>query len=214
VIRVLIADDHAVVRQGLRTFLDLQDDVEVVGEAADGEAAVAEAWRAAPDVVLLDLAMPGMGGIAATQRILETNPHVRVLVLSMADDDDSVFAALRAGARGYVLKGARRLEIIRAVRVVADGEAIFGPAIATRLMSYFANVDREPPAATIPGLTQREHEILALVAQHLTNPQIASRLGLSQKTVRNHVSNVLNKLQVADRGAAIVRAREAGLGRA
>jgi DNA-binding NarL/FixJ family response regulator len=211
-VRVLIVDDHAHFRAGLRALLATADEVEVCGEAASGEEALTALARHQPDVVLLDLAMPGMGGIAATQRILETNPHVRVLVLSMADDDDSVFAALRAGARGYVLKGARRVEIIRAVRVVADGEAIFGPAIATRLMGYFANVDREPPAATIPGLTQREHEILTLVAQHLTNPQIATRLGLSQKTVRNHVSNIFAKLQVGDRAQAIDLAREAGLG--
>ncbi len=210
-VRVLIVDDHAHFRAGLRALLGTTDEVEVCGEAASGEEALTAVARHQPDVVLLDLAMPGMGGIAATQRILETTPHVRVLVLSMADDDDSVFAALRAGARGYVLKGARRVEIIRAVRVVADGEAIFGPAIATRLMGYFAAVDREPPAATIPGLTQREHEILALVAQHLTNPQIATRLGLSQKTVRNHVSNIFAKLQVGDRAQAIDLAREAGL---
>lgn len=211
-VRVLVVDDHAHFRAGLRALLATADEIEVCGEAASGEEALTALARHQPDVVLLDLAMPGMGGIAATRRILETNPHVRVLVLSMADDDDSVFAALRAGARGYVLKGARRVEIIRAVRVVADGEAIFGPAIATRLMGYFAAVDREPPAATIPGLTQREHEILALVAQHLTNPQIAQRLGLSQKTVRNHVSNIFAKLQVADRAHAIDVAREAGLG--
>ncbi|GAA3218368.1 response regulator [Dactylosporangium siamense] len=210
-VRVLIVDDHAQFRAGLRALLATAEEVEVCGEAASGEEALTALARHQPDVVLLDLAMPGMGGIAATQRILETNPHVRVLVLSMADDDDSVFAALRAGARGYVLKGARRVEIIRAIRVVADGEAIFGPAIATRLMGYFASVDREPPAATIPGLTQREHEILALVAQHLTNPQIAARLGLSQKTVRNHVSNIFAKLRVADRAQAIDLAREAGL---
>ncbi|MGI5184647.1 response regulator [Dactylosporangium sp. CA-152071] len=211
-VRVLIVDDHAQFRAGLRALLATTGEVEVCGEAASGEEALTALARAQPDVVLLDLAMPGMGGIAATQRILEASPHVRVLVLSMADDDDSVFAALRAGARGYVLKGARRLEIIRAVKVVADGEAIFGPAIATRLMGYFANVDRDPPTPAIPGLTAREHEILAFVAQHLTNPQIAQRLGLSQKTVRNHVSNIFAKLQVADRAQAIDLAREAGLG--
>jgi DNA-binding NarL/FixJ family response regulator len=211
-VRVLIVDDHAHFRSGLRALLATTDEIEVCGEAASGEEALTALDRAQPDVVLLDLAMPGMGGIAATARILAASPHVRVLVLSMADDDDSVFAALRAGARGYVLKGARRVEIIRAVRVVADGEAIFGPAIATRLMGYFANVDRDPPTPTIPGLTSREHEILGLVAQHLTNPQIAARLGLSQKTVRNHVSNIFAKLQVADRSQAIDLAREAGLG--
>ncbi|GGM49738.1 DNA-binding response regulator [Dactylosporangium sucinum] len=180
------------------------------GEAAGGEEAIAAVARLHPDVVLLDLAMPGMGGIAATERIVATTPHVRVLVLSMADDDDSVFAALRAGARGYVLKGARRAELVRSITVVAEGEAIFGPAIAGRLMGYFAGLDRSAPDP-FPELTQRERQILALVARHLTNPQIAERLGLSQKTVRNHVSNIFAKLQVADRAQAIVIARDAGL---
>lgn len=210
-VRVLIVDDHAPFRAGLRALLTTSDDVEVCGEAASGEEALTAVAATQPDVVLLDLAMPGMGGIAATEQIVRMSPHVRVLVLSMADDDDSVFAALRAGARGYVLKGARRVEIIRAIRVVADGEAIFGPAIATRLTGYFAGLDRTVDAP-FPELTQREREILALISQHLTNPHIAERLGLSQKTVRNHVSSIFTKLQVADRAQAIILAREAGLG--
>ncbi|RIV41179.1 response regulator [Micromonospora radicis] len=208
-IRVLLVDDHAPFRAGLRALLATSTDIEVCGEAASGEEALAVSGRLQPDVVLLDLTMPGMGGIAATERLVRMSPHVRVLVLSMADDDDSVFAALRAGARGYVLKGARRAEIIRSVRVVADGEAIFGPAIATRLMGYFAGLARTEPA--FPELTAREREILTLIAQHLTNPQIAARLGLSTKTVRNHVSNIFAKLQVADRAQAISVAREQGL---
>ncbi|PZG21287.1 DNA-binding response regulator [Micromonospora craterilacus] len=208
-IRVLLVDDHAPFRAGLRALLATSPDIEVCGEAASGEEALAVLARLQPDVVLLDLTMPGMGGIAATERLVRMSPHVRVLILSMADDDDSVFAALRAGARGYVLKGARRVEIIRSVRVVADGEAIFGPAIATRLMGYFAGLDRTEPA--FPELTSREREILTLIAQHLTNPQIAARLGLSTKTVRNHVSNIFAKLQVADRAQAISLAREQGL---
>ncbi|MEV6813200.1 response regulator transcription factor [Micromonospora sp. NPDC051296] len=208
-IRVLLVDDHAPFRAGLRALLATSPDIEVCGEAASGEEALAVLDRLQPDVVLLDLTMPGMGGIAATERLVRMSPHVRVLILSMADDDDSVFAALRAGARGYVLKGARRVEIIRSVRVVADGEAIFGPAIATRLMGYFAGLDRTEPA--FPELTSREREILTLIAQHLTNPQIAARLGLSTKTVRNHVSNIFAKLQVADRAQAISLAREQGL---
>ncbi|GAA4252901.1 response regulator transcription factor [Dactylosporangium darangshiense] len=209
-VRVLVVDDHDQFRAGLRALLSTSPEVDVCGEAASGEEALAALPRLQPDVVLLDLVMPGMGGIAATERIAATMPHVRVLVLSMADDDDSVFAAVRAGARGYVLKGARRVEIIRSIRVVADGEAIFGPAIATRLMGYFASLDRTAPDP-FPELTQRERQILAHIARHLTNPQIAERLGVSQKTVRNHVSNIFTKLQVADRAQAIVIARDAGL---
>ncbi|WP_433215501.1 response regulator [Dactylosporangium sp. CS-047395] len=209
-VRVLVVDDHEQFRAGLRALLATSDEVEVCGEAASGEEALAALPRLQPDVVLLDLVMPGMGGIAATERIAAAMPHVRVLVLSMADDDDSVFAAVRAGARGYVLKGARRMEIIRSIRVVADGEAIFGPAIATRMMGFFAGLDRTAPDP-FPELTQRERQILGHIARHLTNPQIAERLGVSQKTVRNHVSNIFTKLQVADRAQAIVLARDAGL---
>ncbi|WP_433604086.1 response regulator [Dactylosporangium sp. CA-139114] len=209
-VRVLVVDDHEQFRAGLRALLATSPEVEVCGEAASGEEALTALPRLQPDVVLLDLVMPGMGGIAATERITAAMPHVRVLVLSMADDDDSVFAAVRAGARGYVLKGARRTEIIRSIRVVADGEAIFGPAIATRLMGFFAGLDRTAPDP-FPELTQRERQILAHIARHLTNPQIAERLGVSQKTVRNHVSNIFTKLQVADRAQAIVLARDAGL---
>ncbi|WP_432986233.1 response regulator [Dactylosporangium sp. CA-233914] len=209
-VRVLVVDDHDHFRAGLKALLATSDEVEVCGEAASGEEALAALPRLQPDVVLLDLVMPGMGGIAATERIVAAAPHVRVLVLSMADDDDSVFAAVRAGARGYVLKGARRVEIIRSIRVVADGEAIFGPAIAARLMGFFAGLDRTGPEV-FPELTARERQILGHIARHLTNPQIAERLGVSQKTVRNHVSNIFAKLQVADRAQAIVIARDAGL---
>lgn len=209
-VRVLIVDDHESFRSGLRALLASAADVEVVDEAASGEQALALLPGAQPDVVLMDLAMPGMGGIEATARLVRTHPHVRVLVLSMSDDDDSVLAAVRAGARGYVLKGARRSEILRSIRAVAEGEAIFGPAIAARLTGYFGQMGRVPEDP-FPELTEREKEVLALLARHLTNPQIAARLGLSDKTVRNHVSNVLAKLQVSDRAQAILRAREAGL---
>ncbi|WP_344236592.1 response regulator transcription factor [Actinocorallia libanotica] len=209
-VRVLIVDDHESFRSGLRALLASAADVEVVDEAASGEQALALLPGAQPDVVLMDLAMPGMGGIEATVRLVRTHPHVRVLVLSMSDDDDSVLAAVRAGARGYVLKGARRSEILRSIRAVAEGEAIFGPAIAARLTGYFGQMGRVPDDP-FPELTEREKEVLALLARHLTNPQIAARLGLSDKTVRNHVSNVLAKLQVSDRAQAILRAREAGL---
>ncbi len=212
-IRVLLVDDHDHFRAGLRALLATAPEVQVCGEAASGEEAIAAVAARQPDVVLLDLTMPGIGGIAATERIVAASPHVRILVLSMADDDESVFAALRAGARGYVLKGARRAEIIRSIRVVADGEAIFGPAIAVRLTGYFAGLDRAAASTpAFPALTDREREILDLIARHLTNPQIAERLGLSQKTVRNHVSSIFTKLRVADRAQAIILARESGLG--
>jgi DNA-binding NarL/FixJ family response regulator len=212
-IRVLIADDHAPFREGLDALLLAAPDCEVVGEAATGEEAIALAATLQPDVILMDINMPGVNGIEATRRILYTSPHISVLVLTMFDDDDSVFAALRAGARGYLLKGALKAEILRAIRGVSSGEAIFGPAIAKRLMSFFAGLQPSVPAQVFPELTEREREVLALIAQHRTNPEIAQRLSLSQKTVRNHVSNIFSKLQVVDRAQAIIRAREAGLSR-
>jgi DNA-binding NarL/FixJ family response regulator len=213
-IRILIADDHPHFRDGLRALLLSASDVEVVGEARDGGETITLAARLQPDVILMDLNMPGTGGIEATRRILHTSPHISVLVISMYEDDDSVFAALKAGARGYLLKGALKAEILRAIRSVTSGEAIFGPAIARRLMQYFSAPRPDNTAAeAFPELTEREHEILGLIARHETNPEIAKRLHLSQKTVRNHVSNIFTKLQVADRAQAIIRAREAGLGR-
>ncbi|MDP8947735.1 MAG: response regulator transcription factor [Actinomycetota bacterium] len=211
-VRVLIADDHPHFRDGLRALLLSAPDAEVVGEAGDGEEAVRLAARLQPDVILMDLNMPGTGGIEATRRILHTSPHISVLVISMYEDDDSVFAALKAGARGYLLKGALKAEILRAIRAVTSGEAIFGPAIARRLMKYFSTPRPDAPKEAFPELTDREREILELIARHETNPEIAKLLHLSQKTVRNHVSNIFAKLQVADRAQAILRAREAGLG--
>ena len=211
-IRVLIADDHPQFRQGLRALLSSATDLEVVAEAGDGERAISLATELQPDVIIMDLHMPGVGGIEATRRIVQGSPHISVLVLSMFEDDDSIFAALQAGARGYLLKGALKAEILRAIRSVASGEAIFGPIIAKRLINYFATPRPSASADAFPELTEREHEILALVAQHQTNPEIARRLQLSPKTIRNHVSNVFTKLQVADRAQAIIRAREAGLG--
>lgn len=209
-IRVLVADDHDRFRQGLRALLASAPDLEVAGDVATGDDAVARARVLQPDVVLMDLRMPGVDGIEATRRIMDTSPHTAVLVLTMLEDDDSVFAAMRAGARGYLLKGALKAEILRAVRAVASGEAIFGAAIARRLTEFFAAPRVGGPGQAFPELTEREQEVLALVAQHRTNPEIADRLGLSPKTVRNHVSNVFAKLQVADRAEAIARAREAG----
>ena len=212
-IRILIADDHPLFRDGLRALLESVQDTSVVGEAATGDEAIAQAQAVRPDVILMDIKMPGVNGIEATRRIIQSNSGIKVLMLTMFDDDASVFAALRAGARGYLLKGARQDETLRAIRAVANGEVIFGPGIAQRMMQYFSSA--RPMAAqssTFPELSDREREILALMAQHLSNPEIAERLVLSQKTVRNHVSNILDKLQVADRAEAILSARAAGLG--
>lgn len=209
---MLIADDHPHFRQGLRALLHETAEIEVVGEAGDGEQAVALATELQPDVVVMDLHMPRLGGIEATRRILRTSPHIGILVLSMFEDDDSIFAALQAGARGYLPKGALKAEILRSIRAVASGEAIFGPAIARRLIAYFSGPRPAAPPDAFPELTDREREILGLVARHQTNPEIARQLDLSPKTVRNHVSNIFTKLQVADRAQAILRARSAGLG--
>jgi DNA-binding NarL/FixJ family response regulator len=194
----------------LRALLLSASDLEVVGEAGDGRQAITLAERLQPDVILMDLGMPEVNGIEATRTILRTSPHISILVISMQEDDDSVFAALRA--RGYLLKGALKAEILRSIRAVTSGEAIFGPAIARRLMQYFASPRPSTPPDAFPELTGREHEILELIARHETNPEIAKRLHLSPKTVRNHVSNIFTKLQVSDRAQAIIRAREAGLG--
>jgi len=210
-VRVLIADDHAEFRDGMTALLGSDDEVEVVGAACDGAQAVEMAARLQPDVVLMDLGMPVVNGVEATRQLLATSPHISVLVISMQEDSDSVFAALQAGARGYLLKGAMRADILRSIKAVVRGDAIFGPAIARRLMQYFA-VPRTSGPETFPELTEREREILALVARHETNPEIARQLELSPKTVRNHVSNIFTKLQVADRAQAIIRAREGGLG--
>jgi DNA-binding NarL/FixJ family response regulator len=212
-IRVLIVDDHPLFRDGIRALLDALPDAEAVGEASDGRIAVELAATLTPDVVLMDLHLPVMNGIEATRRIVAAQPSVAVLILSMSDDDESVFAAMRAGARGYVLKGADHEEIHRAIVAAAAGEAIFGPEVARRLMALFtAPRTRGPGSDAFPELTERELEILELIARGTSNPVIAERLGLSLKTVRNHVSSILNKLQVVDRASAIVRAREAGLG--
>lgn len=209
-IRVLIADDHPLFRDGLRVMLEAAGGFEVVGEATTGEEAVALAAGLQPDVVLMDIAMPGVNGIEATRRIVAADPQARVLMLTMLEDDDSVFAALRAGARGYLLKGARQEEALRALRAVANGEAIFGPVIAQRMAQYFAV--RRSATASFPELTEREREILDLLAQGRSNAQIADELVVSLKTVRNHVSTIFNKLQVADRAQAMDVARRRGLG--
>jgi DNA-binding NarL/FixJ family response regulator len=209
-IRVLIADDHPLFRDGLTAMLQAADDTELTGAATDGLQAVELALHGQPDVVVMDLHMPGMDGIEATRRIVADSPHIAVVVLTMFDDDESVFSAVRAGARGYLLKGADQEQILRAVYAAANGEIIFGTELAARVLAYFTAA---PAASAIfPQLTDREREVLELVAQGRSNADIAARLQLSQKTVRNHVSNILTKLQVADRAQAIVRARDAGLG--
>lgn len=210
-IRVLIADDHPLFRDGLRALLGSVPDTEVVGEAATGEEAIVQAAALSPDIVLMDIQMPGLNGIEATRRILQANPTARIVMLTMFEDDDSVFAAMRAGARGYVLKGADQAEMLRAIRAVTNGEALFGPAIADRLLAFFAAKPSTPPLP-FPDLTNREREVLDLIAAGYGNAEIANRLFLSPKTIRNHVSSIFGKLQVADRAQAIVRAREAGLG--
>lgn len=210
--RVLVADDHPLFRQGMKTLLSSIPDVEVVGEAATGEEAVALAAQLQPDVVLMDVQMPGTGGIDATRSIVGTSPHIRVLVVTMFEDDESVFAALRAGARGYVLKGARPEEVLRAIRAVESGEAIFSPNVAQRLVDFFAGSRASAPPPAFPELTEREREILLLISAGRSNGQIAQQLGINLKTVRNHVSNIFSKLQVTDRAHAILRAKGAGMG--
>lgn len=214
-IRILIADDHPVFRYGLRILLQEESQAEalfeVIGEATTGQEAIDQVSAQRPDVVLMDLNMPGINGIEATRRILAIAPQTKILVLTMFDDDDSVFAAMRAGARGYILKGSEGDETIRAIHAVSHGEAIFSPTIAQRLMQYFGGPQSVSSTQAFPQLTEREREVLVLIAQGYTNTAIAQQLVLSPKTVRNHVSVIFSKLQVAGRSEAIILARETGL---
>jgi DNA-binding NarL/FixJ family response regulator len=210
-LHVLIADDHPLFRHGIRALLDATPEFEVAGEATTGEEAVILAASLQPDVILMDIQMPGVNGIEATRRILHTSPHIHILMVTMFEDDASVFTAMRAGARGYILKDAEKADLLRAIRAVGSGEAIFSPAIATRLIEFFSAPRPAAPPQAFPELTEREREILELIAQGRNNTELARQLVLSPKTVRNYVSNIFSKLQVADRAQAIIRAREAGL---
>jgi DNA-binding NarL/FixJ family response regulator len=210
-VRVLVADDHPAFRAGLRLMLSTVDEIEIVAEADNGELAVERAGELKPDVVVMDLRMPGLDGIEATRRLVRADPQVGVVVLTMFEDDDSVFAAMRAGARGYLLKGAELPEIVRAITAIAAGDAIFSSTIARRVIEHFATGNGST-RAVFPSLTEREREVLELIARGKGNAVIAHELMLNLKTVRNHVSNIFGKLQVPDRAAAIVKAREAGFG--
>ena len=193
-IRILIADDHPLFRDGMHGLLDSVPDTEVVGEATNGDEAVSQAATLQPDVILMDIKMPGINGIAATREILAASPHIGILMVTMLEDDESVFAAMRAGARGYVLKGANQADILLAIRAVARGEVIFGPGIARRLLRFFSTIRPQAPQRVFPELSERETELLALMAQGKSNQEIADQLDLSLKTVRNHVSNIFGKL--------------------
>ena len=212
-LRILVAEDHPLFRKGMISLLSSVPEFEVVGEAKTGEEAVARVAQLQPDVILMDLQMPEVNGIEATRRIMRESPNVRILVVTLFEDDESVFMALRAGARGYVLKDADEEEMVLSIRAVGKGEAIFSPAIATRVLAYFAaSPQGSTPPQALPTLTNREREILRLIAKGHANPSIARQLSLSTKTVGNYVSNIFTKLQVADRAQAIIRAREAGMG--
>jgi DNA-binding NarL/FixJ family response regulator len=213
-IRVLVADDHPVVRSGLAGVLTSLDGFDVVAVVADGQEAVREAVLHRPDVALMDLHMPGTDGFTAIRELARVAPSVRVCVLTMYDDNDSLFATMRAGAHGYLLKGAEQEEIARAVRAIAAGEVIFSPGIAVRVLHHLTSPPAEQTQIAFPDLTARELEVLDLLAAATTTAVIARRLDVTPKTISNHVSNILTKLHVADRTQAAMLAREAGLGRA
>lgn len=214
-IRLLVADDHALFREGLQALLLATPGIDMVGEAATGESAVAMAEETEPDIILMDINMPDLNGIEATRKILHANPTIGVIMVTMLEDDASLFSAMRAGARGYVLKGAHHRELLQTIRAVASGQVLFGAPIAARMMGFFQDViaDLEPtmPSETFPELTRRELEVLGLIAQGSNNSKIAEELVISDKTVRNHITSIFSKLQVADRAQAIIKARDAGL---
>lgn len=215
-VRVLVVDDHKLFRDGLNAILMNVPDIEVVGEAGTGREAVSQVDTLAPDVVLMDINMPDANGIEATQQLLAIKPDTGIIMLTMLEDNDSLFAAMRAGARGYILKGADKAEVLKTIWAVVNGEALFGPAIANRLTSFFQiSGDVTPQNETVapfPDLTDREREVLNLIAAGENNQEISEHLHISAKTVSNHISNIFSKLQVADRAQAIIRARQAGFG--
>jgi DNA-binding NarL/FixJ family response regulator len=215
-IQIVIADDHTLFREGLSAIFLNVPDIEVVGEAGTGKESVTQTLALTPDVVLMDINMPDLNGIEATKQVLDARSETGVVMLTMLEDDDSLFAAMRAGARGYILKGADKAEVLKTIRAVAAGEALFGPAIAARLTRFFQNaaevVGGSGAVLPFPELTAREREVLNLIAQGANNQQISRRLHITVKTVSNHISSIFNKLQVADRAQAIVKARQAGLG--
>ncbi len=214
-IRLLIVDDHALFREGLHALFSAIDDIELVGEAAGGQKAIELAEQLQPDVILMDIDMPGMGGVEATRSILRNTPSIGIVMVTMLEDDASVFSAMRAGARGYVLKGALPKELLQTIQAVANGQALFGPAIASRIMNFFNDQNiyfkKTVPIETFPELTPRELEVLELIARGDKNSKIAEKLVISDKTVRNHISNIFSKLQVSDRAQAIIKARDAGI---
>lgn len=211
-VQVLIADDHSIFREGLAALLEAASGIEVVGDAENGEEAIAKATSLQPDVILMDVMMPDLDGVTATKRILDGDPKVGIVMLTMLEDDETVFAAMCAGARGYILKGSGKAEVLHTIQVVAGGGAMFGPGIAERLAEFFevGSVEKEGP---FPELTPREHEVLELIAAGLSNQDIAEELHISPRTVGNHISSIFSKLQVTDRAQAIVKARTAGFGR-
>lgn len=214
-IRLLVSDDHALFREGLRALFSATPGIEVIGEAATGEETLALAEALQPDIILMDINMPGMDGIQTTRRVLRANPTIGVIMVTMLEEDAPLFSAVRAGARGYVLKGARHQELLQTVRAVARGQVLFGPSTASRIMGFFHDIEADlkpsAPEETFPELTPRELEVLELVAQGAKNSEIAEQLVISNKTVRNHITSIFAKLQVADRAQAIILARDAGL---
>ncbi len=217
VIRLMIVDDHTLFREGLRAIFKAVPDIEVVGEAGNGTDAIRLASDLKPEIILMDIQMTHPNGIAACQRILEHQPDIGVIMLTMLEDTESLFAAMTAGAKGYVLKGADKAQVLKTIRAVAEGEVLFGAAIAKRMTDFFRSVGNAPrmlppPVTPFPELTEREYEILDLLTQGMNNPEIAHRLNITSKTISNHISHILNKLQVTDRAQAVIKARQAGLG--
>lgn len=217
-IRLMIVDDHTLFREGLRAILKSVADIEIVGEAGNGADAIRLAHELKPEIVLMDIQMQHPNGIEACRRILEHDPDVAVIMLTMLEDTDSLFAAMTTGARGYVLKGADKAEVLKTIRAVADGDVLFGAAVASRMSEVFRGIASAPritrkAASPFPELTERELEILDLLAQGLGNPTIADRLNITPKTISNHISHIFDKLQVSDRAQAMIKAREAGLGK-